>query len=414
MNFTQRLWSLIETTDKKLDETFNRDVHLLSTPFIYDFQVFHTLKYLDPNPRMFRELFSRYHVFPISIIGPFITRGLRFSVENFQPAFGPTYIQKIQIWKGHHKMLPGNFMTYNLVNAASEFKRSSYLPFAMYYATMKAKPLILWEKHKRYISASIHPNPFAVVSLINNYGDIVYLTPFSGILLVKPSHREGITKILDIPLEGSWALSSIIGTDGRKTMFFGPFKTFLPKIEGISELNLSEPTIDYFIGFVVSISKELSTNLKQGNGFIMPIVNGAFHPEIYYLANFGNHTVRRINSVRLRFIEDNLNRFKEFQQSLRWTLEKLAVKFDAKNSLNSKILEKYLDQLEVIVIDNNKLYLRNPMQVLIFEMEGADPKCPWTCTRPLPVSITTGYELERTLNVSLLSIMNDFGVWRMV
>jgi hypothetical protein len=104
MNFAQRLWDLIEMTDKKLDETFNRDVRLLSTPFIYDFQVFHTLKYLDPNPRMFREFFSRYRVFPISIIGPFITRGLRFSVENFQPAFGPTYIQKLQIWKGHHKV----------------------------------------------------------------------------------------------------------------------------------------------------------------------------------------------------------------------------------------------------------------------------------------------------------------------
>ena len=78
------------------------------------------------------------------------------------------------------------------------------------------------------------------------------------------------------------------------------------------------------------------------------------------------------------------------------------------------MLEKYLDQLEVIAIDNNKLYLRNPMQVLIFEMEGANPKCPWTCKRPLPINITRGYELEKALNISLLSIMNDFGVWRMV
>lgn len=283
----------------KIDAELERLGNALAVPFLYDLYVPYHKRFVDLRSDIIREFFVSYSMYPVVMLGTPIIRGIR-TTADIDLSSSAVHIETLKRkGKSYGTDFPGSFVTWGNVH---EFLNDSKIPLELiqllwYFAVLRAKPLgIPHDKSKRYYN-NIIPSPLSIFTILDRDNQPLVVSPFSAVMVleVEKSPSEWVPYFPET-FHVRRARAYTFVTDGRRVRFAGPFRTFVPDVDGINVgIEPGEALLDYYLGLAVFPFRGNSIGYvssiyggRSSPGYFLVLGRLPFSSEMYYLLNFGS------------------------------------------------------------------------------------------------------------------------------
>jgi len=309
----------------KIDAKLERLGNALTVPFLYDLYLPYHKRFVDLRSDVIREFFVSYSTYPVVILGTPIVRGIR-TTADLDLSSKAFHIETLKRkGKSHGTDFPGSFVTWgNVHEFLTDSKISPELVQILWYFTvLRAKLIgIPYDKSRKYYNYLI-PTPLSIFTILDKENRFLVISPFSAVMALNvdkspPERVSYFSKTFHVRRAKVYTFV----TDGIHVRFAGPFKAFVPDIEGTNfEIEPEKFFLNHYIGlavfplegnsigYVKSIYRE-----KHSPGYFLLLGYLPFNPKLYYLLNFGSTS----DDKKYRIVsEENFRLWlKEFNRAL--------------------------------------------------------------------------------------------------
>jgi len=283
----------------KIDVKLERLGNALAVPFLYDLYLPYRKRFVDLRSDVIREFFVSYSTYPVVVLGTPIIRGIR-TTADLDLSSKAFHIETLKRkGKSYGTDFPGSFVTWG---NAHEFLTDSkispeLIQLLWYFAVLRAKPMGIPHDESRKYYNHIIPSPLSIFTVLDKDNQPLVISPFSAVMALNvgkssPERIPYFSKTFHVRRAKVYTFV----TDGRHVRFAGPFRAFVPDLEGINlEIEPGEAFLDHYIGlavfplrgnsieYVKSIYRE-----RHSPSYFLLLGCLPFSPELYYLLNFGS------------------------------------------------------------------------------------------------------------------------------
>ena len=283
-----------------IDKELARLGNVLAVPFLYDLYIPYHKRFVDMRSNVIRELFVPYSTYPLVLLGTPIVRGIRTTTDaDFSQ--DAVYVKTLKT-RGKHRGrdLWGSFVTW------ANFKELpkdtgglvKLLPFLWYTAIIRAKPLGVPYKGGKYFNKLV-PNPVSLFTILDRDNNPIIISPFSAMMVLSVEEDSQRIPYLPYAFHARRATAYTFVTSGREVRFAGPFRAFVPEIEGINlDVEPGETVLDYYTGLAVfpaqgfrSVAIGPINSIHGGRktiGYFLILGRVPICPRLYYALTFGS------------------------------------------------------------------------------------------------------------------------------
>jgi len=329
MELGKVLLDLTSKLDRELEELGN----VLAVPFLYDLYLPYYKKFVDLRSDVIREFFVHYSTYPLVFLGTPLVRGIR-TTSDLDLSGRALHVDTL---KGRGKRrgtnLWGSFVTWANVKPLPKDtgRLTELLPLLWYMAVLRAKPLGIPNESGKYFNY-LAPNPLSLFTILGRDDSFLVLSPFSAMMVLSVGEDSQWAPYFPEPFHVLKATAYTFVTDGKRVRFAGPFRAFVPDIEGINiGVEPGEAVLDYYLGFAVfpaqgsgHVSMGLVNSIYRNRpfyGYFLVLGRIPLSLELYYTLNFGKSADRKVKSVEFE-------KFKRWRSSLADAISVLSGKLD--------------------------------------------------------------------------------------